>query len=272
MGHYIELTTFDLLLAVGLIVIASSISLTLRLGLTRSLAIAATRCMLQLGAIGLILKKIFQINSPYLVLAWLAFMLFMASREAVRRAKSKYKGINLDALATMTFTSLTVGLLVTQVIIKVRPWYDPQYVIPIFGMIFGNSLNGICLCLDRFLEYLRSRQREVELALCFGATRQEAVLEGARQAVRTGMIPIINNMTVAGIVSLPGMMTGQIVAGASPVQAVAYQIVIMFMIAASNALGSMLFATLAARRLVSNRGIELQIGGNGNMATKGARP
>ncbi len=257
MGHYIELSALDLFLAVGLIVIASGISLALQLGLTRSLAVAAARCMLQLGAIGLILKKIFQINSPLLVMAWLALMLYMASREAVRRSRTKYKGIKLDALATMTFTSLAVGLIVTQIVIKVRPWYDPQYVIPIFGMIFGNSLNGICLCLDRFLEYLKSRRQEVELRLCFGATRQEAVLEGARQAVRTGMIPIINNMTVAGIVSLPGMMTGQIVAGASPVQAVAYQIVIMFMIAASNALGSMLLATLAARRLVSYYGIEL---------------
>ncbi len=257
MGHYIELSAFDLFLAVGLIVIASVISVSLRLGLTRSLVVAASRCMLQLGAIGIVLKKIFQINSPILVMGWLAIMLVMAAREAVRRSKSKYRGINMDALSTMTFTSLVVGLLVTQVVIKVRPWYDPQYVIPIFGMIFGNSLNGICLCLDRFLEYLRSRRQEVELRLCFGATRQEAVIEGARQAVRTGMIPIINNMTVAGIVSLPGMMTGQIVAGASPVQAVAYQIVIMFMIAASNALGAMLLATLAARRLISNYGIEL---------------
>ncbi len=257
MGHYIELSLLDLLLAVGLIVIASAISVALRLGLTKSLLAAATRCMLQLGAIGIVLKEIFRINSPYLVLAWLCLMLVMASWEAVRRARSRYRGIRLDALATMTFTSLAVGMIVTQVVVKVSPWYDPQYVIPIFGMIFGNSLNGICLCLDRFLEYLRARKKEVELRLCFGATRQEAVIEGARQAVRTGMIPIINNMTVAGIVSLPGMMTGQIVAGASPVQAVAYQIVIMFMIAAANGLGSMLFATLAARRLISINGIEL---------------
>jgi len=142
-------------------------------------------------------------------------------------------------------------------IIKVAPWYDPQYLIPIFGMVFGNSLNGICLCLDRFTEYLRSRRQEVELLISFGATRAETTRDGARQAVRTGMIPIINNMTVAGIVSLPGMMTGQIVAGVSPVQAVAYQIVIMFMIAAANAVGSMSIATLAARRLVSNLGLNL---------------
>ncbi len=257
MAHYIELTPFDLFLAVGLIIIAAAISVALKLGITRSLFMASARCMLQLGAMGLILKKIFQINTPLLVLGWLMIMLVFAGREAVRRSKTKYKGINLDALATMTVSSLVAGGLVTQMVIKVSPWYDPQYLIPIFGMVFGNSLNGICLCLDRLTEYVRSRGREIELMLAFGATRSEAMRRGARQAVRTGMIPIINNMTVAGIVSLPGMMTGQIVAGASPMQAVAYQIVIMFMIAAANALGSMSIATLAGRRLVSNYGLQL---------------
>ena len=257
MAHYIELTPFDLFLAVGLIIIAAAISVALKLGITRSLFMASARCMLQLGAMGLILKKIFQINTPLLVLGWLMIMLVFAGREAVRRSKTRYKGINLDALATMTVSSLVAGGLVTQMVIKVSPWYDPQYLIPIFGMVFGNSLNGICLCLDRLTEYVRSRGREIELMLAFGATRSEAMRRGARQAVRTGMIPIINNMTVAGIVSLPGMMTGQIVAGASPMQAVAYQIVIMFMIAAANALGSMSIATLAGRRLVSNYGLQL---------------
>ncbi len=257
-AHYISLTPFDLLLAIGLIVIAAAISTALKLGLTRSLGLAALRCMLQLGAMGLILKKIFQINTPLLVMAWLLIMLLFAGREAVRRSKTKYSGINLDALVTMTVSSLVAGGLVTQMVLRVHPWYDPQYVIPIFGMVFGNSLNGICLCLDRLTEYVKSRGMEIELMLTFGATRAEAVREGARQAVRTGMIPIINNMTVAGIVSLPGMMTGQIVAGASPMQAVAYQIVIMFMIAAANALGSMSIATLAGRRLVTDFGLQFQ--------------
>ncbi len=257
MAHSIQLTPFDLFLAIGLIVIAVIISTTLRLGLTKSLALASTRCMLQLGAMGLILKKIFQINTPLLVSGWLLIMLLFAGREAVRRSKTKYRGINLDALFTMTVSSMVAGGLATQMVIKVDPWYNPQYLIPIFGMVFGNSLNGICLGLDRLTEYVRSRGREIELRLAFGATRAEAIRDGARQAVRTGMIPIINNMTVAGIVSLPGMMTGQIVAGASPMQAVAYQIVIMFMIAASNALGSMSIATLAGRRLVTDYGLQL---------------
>jgi putative ABC transport system permease protein len=121
-------------------------------------------------------------------------------------------------------------------------------------MILGNSLNGIALCLDRFLEHLETRVAEIELHLCFGATRREALREPMRVAVRTGMIPIINAMAAAGIVSLPGMMTGQILAGAPPLQAVAYQIVVMFMIAAASALGAMATAVAAGHRLVAPDG------------------
>ncbi len=256
MGHYIELNLFDLALATLLIVIASMVSLVLHLGITRTLILAAARCVLQLGAIGLVLRQIFGMKNPVLVISWLLLMLFFAAREATRRSKKRYQGILLDSLLTMTASSLIAGGLVTQVVIRSDPWYDPQYTIPIFGMIFGNSLNGISLGLERLMDYVRGRAQEIELLLAFGATREEALREGAKMAVRTGMIPIINNMTVAGIVSLPGMMTGQIIAGASPIQAVSYQIVIMFMIAASNAIGTMTISRLAGRRLVTNLGIQ----------------
>jgi putative ABC transport system permease protein len=117
-------------------------------------------------------------------------------------------------------------------------------------MILGNSLTGISLCLDRFLDHLQTRSSEIELRIAFGATRGEALSEPLRDAVRTGMIPIINAMAAAGIVSLPGMMTGQILAGAPPLQAVAYQIVVMFMIAAAVTLGAMLVVLLAGRHFM----------------------
>ena len=255
MAHYIELTPFDLGIATALIVIASAVSMLMRLGVTKSLIIAASRCILQLGAIGIVLRQIFHVQSPFFVISWLLLMLLFAAREATRRCSQKYQGIMQDSLLTMTASSVIAGGLVTQIIVRVEPWYDPQYVIPIFGMIFGNSLNGISLALDRLLDYAKTRSNEIELMLAFGATQEEAIRDGARAAVRAGMIPIINSMTVAGIVSLPGMMTGQIIAGAPPIQAVSYQIVIMFMIAASNALGSMTITTLAGRRLVTRTGI-----------------
>lgn len=254
MSGLIYLTPVDLLVATVLVLAAGLVSLAMRLGIGRRLALSAIRTVVQLGLVGLILERVFALRRPVLVLAILAVMIVFAGREASNRSPRAYRGMRWDSLLAMGATCLVVGSVVTQVVVGVEPWYDPQYVIPLLGMILGNSLNGVSLCLERFLEHLSARRHEVELRLVFGATRSEALREPIRAAVRTGMIPVTNIMAAAGIVSLPGMMTGQILAGAPPMQAVAYQIVIMFTIAAANAMGSMLIATAAARRLVAADG------------------
>jgi putative ABC transport system permease protein len=137
--------------------------------------------------------------------------------------------------------------------LRVEPWYLPQYAIPLLGMILGNTLTGISLGLERFTDALTQGRDQVELLLTLGGTRWEAALPAIRQAARTGMIPILNSMTVVGIVSLPGMMTGQLLAGVSPVQAVKYQIVIMFLIASATALGTVGAVLLGYLRLFNRR-------------------
>jgi putative ABC transport system permease protein len=124
-----------------------------------------------------------------------------------------------------------------------------QYAIPLVGMILHNTLNGISLGMDRFGAELTNRRDEVETLLALGATRWEAAQEPIQQAVRTGMIPTINTMMVVGIVSIPGMMTGQLLAGVAPIQAAFYQMAIMFFIAAGTSLGTMTVALLGYRRL-----------------------
>jgi putative ABC transport system permease protein len=120
-------------------------------------------------------------------------------------------------------------------------------------MVLGNTLNGISLGLDRLGEELAVRRRQVEALLALGATRWEAASQPVRQAVRTGMVPTLNSMLVAGIVSLPGMMTGQLLAGVDPLQAVKYQIVILFLIASGTALGTVGVVLLGYRRLFNPR-------------------
>ena len=132
---------------------------------------------------------------------------------------------------------------------NVVPWYHPQYSIPLLGMILGNTLNGISLGLGRLGEELMSRRSQVEMMLTLGATSWEAARNSVRQAVRTGMIPTINAMMVTGIVSLPGMMTGQLLSGIRPMEAVKYQIVIMFLIASGTALGTIGVVLLSFRQL-----------------------
>ena len=250
MNDFIELGPLQLALATGLIVAAGVVSMALRLGVERRLGVAALRTVIQLGLLGLVLEQIFALRNPVLVVGLLLLMTVFAAREAVSRASRQYRGILVDAWLTMAATCLVVGGMVTQVVVGVEPWYEPQYVIPLLGMILGNSLTGISLCLDRFMDHLVTRSAEVELRIAFGATRREALAAPLRDAVRTGLIPIVNAMTAAGIVSLPGMMTGQILAGSPPLQAVAYQIVVMFMVAAAVALGAMLVVILAGRHFM----------------------
>jgi putative ABC transport system permease protein len=250
MADFIELGPLQLAVASLLVVAAGVVSILLRLGVERRLAVAAVRTVIQLGLLGLILERVFAVRNPVLVVALLLLMTVFAAREAVGRSSRRYRGILIDAWLTMAATCLTVGGVVTHFVVGVDPWWEPQYVIPILGMILGNSLTGISLCLDRFLDHLETRSAEIELRLAFGATRREALAAPLKEAVRTGMIPIINAMAAAGIVSLPGMMTGQILAGSPPMQAVAYQIVVMFMIAAAVALGAMMVVVLAGRHFM----------------------
>jgi putative ABC transport system permease protein len=120
-------------------------------------------------------------------------------------------------------------------------------------MILGNTLNGISLGLDRLGDELSGQRDRVEALLCLGATRWEAAHSAIETAVRTGMIPMINSMMVVGIVSLPGMMTGQLLSGVDPIQAVKYQIVILFLIAAGTALGTISVVLLSFRQLFNSR-------------------
>jgi putative ABC transport system permease protein len=250
MSDVIQLGPWQLAVATLLVLAAGVISVILRLGVERRLGVAALRTVVQLGLLGLILERVFAVRNPVVVIGLLLLMTVFAAREAVGRTARSYRGVLADAWLTMAVTCFSVGAVVTQVVVGVEPWYEPQYVIPLLGMILGNSLTGISLCLDRFLDHLQTRASEIELRIAFGATRSEALAAPLRDAVRTGMIPIINAMAAAGIVSLPGMMTGQILAGAPPLQAVAYQIVVMFMIAAAVTLGAMLVVLLAGRHFM----------------------
>jgi putative ABC transport system permease protein len=143
---------------------------------------------------------------------------------------------------------LLVAAMVTGVIIQAKPWYDPMYLIPIGGMVAGNSMSSLAVALERLLADLRSKRGVVEMRLCLGATDWEASRDIASDAVKAGMIPSINAMMGVGVVFLPGMMTGQILAGADPMASVRYQIVVMLMLAASSALATSVAVLLVRRR------------------------
>jgi putative ABC transport system permease protein len=250
---YIELTYLQVAAAAVLILVNGAISVALKLGLEKRLLVAALRTVVQLLLVGLVLQWVFSLSRWYLVVALMAVMALVAGVAAVRRTDRRYPGIWLNAILSVWVSSWLITAAALFGIVDVDPWFAPQYAIPLLGMILGNTLNGISLGLDRLGEELTGRRDEVEGLLALGATRWEAARRPVRHAVRTGMVPIVNTMMVVGIVSLPGMMTGQLLAGVDPVQAVKYQVVIMFLIASGTALGTVGVVLLSYRRLFSSR-------------------
>ncbi|MCP9848635.1 ABC transporter permease [Cyanobium sp. Morenito 9A2] len=241
----------QLALSALLILVNVGLSVVLRLGLGRSLVVASLRMVVQLLLVGSVLEWLFRQDDALLIVLVAVAMALIAAVSAVQRTRRRFAGIYLNSLLTVLASAALVTGLAVVGLIRPQPWYDPQYLIPLLGMVLGNTLNGLTLGLDRFMEGLRSGRDRVETALALGGTRWEACQEVVRDAIRVAMIPTINSMMVMGLVSLPGMMTGQILQGAAPEAAVRYQIVILFMIASATALGVFGVVGLAYGRLTS---------------------
>ena len=247
----LPISNAKLLLAAFLILINIVISAWLRLALGRSLILAAMRMVVQLLLVGGILEWLFKQHNPFIILLMAMLMASIAALAAVRSTKRRFVGIYLNSLLSVMASSALVTTIAIAGIIQPRPWFTPQYLIPLLGMVLGNTLNGVSLALDQLMEGLESQKDQVESHLSLGASRWEACQDVVQNSVRLGMIPTINSMLVMGLVSLPGMMTGQIMQGASPATAVRYQIVVIFIIAAATALGIVGVVLLGYGRLTS---------------------
>jgi putative ABC transport system permease protein len=168
------------------------------------------------------------------VLAVLAIMLSIAAIVAKNRISQKQKGLlPLVWVSLLISTLLTLGYAIL-VIIRPVQWFAPQYLIPLAGMVLGNSMNSASLAGERLSSLIQQNRREIETHLCLGATAKQAIAGYQKTAIHASLIPTLNQMMVVGIVSLPGMFTGQVLAGIDPLNAASYQILILFMIAFAN--------------------------------------
>ncbi|MFQ5993837.1 MAG: iron export ABC transporter permease subunit FetB [Acidiferrobacterales bacterium] len=251
----IALSSLDLALAALLVLGLAALSFPIGLGLSQQLLIAATRTVVQLLLIGFVLKALFEnVNLVWVTL--MAFvMLAVAAREVVARQKRRLAGWWSFGIGgvSMFLSTFAITILALVVIIGPEPWYQPQYAIPLLGMVLGNTMTGIALALDRLTEAAWQQRAIIEARLMLGHTWQQAIDNVRRDSMRSGLIPMINAMAAAGLVSLPGMMTGQILAGSPPLEAVKYQILIMFMIASGTGFGTLMTVRVAAWRLFDER-------------------
>ncbi|VAW72675.1 Probable iron export permease protein FetB [hydrothermal vent metagenome] len=251
----VELSAYDLSLAAILVLVLGVLSGLMKLGIVRQLYIAAARTTVQLLFIGLVLKTLFASTSILFVLLIAFIMMSVAGWEILSRQQRKLNGWWGFGISTASLflSSFLITLLCLIVVIQADPWYSPQYAIPLLGMLLGNTMTGIALGMDRLVQSAWQQRSVIEQRLMLGYTSAEAIMDLRRDAMRAGMIPIINSMAAAGLVSLPGMMTGQILAGAPPVEAVKYQILIMFMISSGTGLGVICVLWLLSRRLFDER-------------------
>lgn len=204
------------------------------LRLSRDIGIGILRMTIQLSLVGIYLKLLFDLNNPWLNGLWILIMLMVADFTILRRA-----GIKARYFALATFTAIGSSILfatayLVALVIQPEHVYDARYVVPLAGMILGNCLQGNVIALERFYSALRKNENEYATYLMLGATRWEAARPYFREAVKAAINPTIAGMATMGLVSLPGMMTGQILGGSEPWLAVKYQIAIMICIFTSS--------------------------------------
>lgn len=222
------------LLSMTPLLLIALVSKNMGLDLETSIVTGAFRTLVQLSILGSILRPIFLLKNIYLVICYCLMMIFLASNVACGKSKYMFPGQFDSVLASILASVACTSIFAFGAIIRPRPLWHPQYVIPMVGMLLGNSVNGIAITMNSLCIALVEQQREIELYLTFGATHLEAISRLLREAVRSGTMPILNNMAVIGIISIPGMMTGQILGGSPVMQAARYQTMIMYLIATAT--------------------------------------
>ncbi|MDF7807338.1 ABC transporter permease [Pontiellaceae bacterium B12219] len=223
----------------ALLLIPIGIFIWLQLGLVKETILAAIRMTVQLVLVGLYLKYVFQLNNGFVNLVWVAVMMVAANVSVLGKSGLKRKLFFWRTLAGITVSTLIVSGWFILVAIRPDPFYDARYMVPIIGMILGNCQRSNVLSLERFYSGIRKNEHEFMTYLMLGATLKEAVAPYLRIALKSCINPSLASMATMGIVSLPGMMTGQILGGAMPMEAIKYQIGIMLCIFTSMVIAAL---------------------------------
>ncbi|MBF0586241.1 iron export ABC transporter permease subunit FetB [Prosthecochloris sp. N3] len=259
MNPPLDISLWQLLLGLVFILVAQVTSVVYHLGLNRDISIGTLRTFAQLFLMGYVLSFIFGSDNVWLTLGVFGVMVVSASFIIKGRVREKSVPYILPTVLTMFASYFATAVFVSGVIVGVEPWWEPRYFLPLGGMVIGNSMSALAIAIERLFSELRQQKNMVETRLCLGANYREASQDIFRNAISAGMIPSINAMMGVGLVFIPGMMAGQVLAGADPLQAVRYQIVIMLMLVGSTALTSFVTIRIVRRRCFG-KGEELLLG------------
>ncbi|MBW7572039.1 ABC transporter permease [Caproiciproducens faecalis] len=239
----------SLLIASSLVMVSLLFSYFQKLKLEKETIISVVRAVIQLIAVSYILEYIFGLNNPLFTTLLVLIMTFNAAYNASKRGKEIKNGLLVSFVSIAVGAGITLSILVFSGAIK----YQPNQIIPVSGMIISNAMVALGLCFRQLSSDFKSRRDEVETKLSLGADILPSSIEIIRNSIRTGMIPTIDSAKTLGIVSLPGMMTGLILAGTSPLLAIRYQILVTFMLMSTTAISSFMACYLSYRGFFNKR-------------------
>lgn len=238
------MTWWGLALCYALVLVVMGLSIRERYGIEREVFWSSLRAAAQLVVMGYAIHLIFRVEGVWFSLVVLTAMALYGGRVSAARGRGVPDAGRVAGAAVVSASAFTVGTLVLLGIIRA----EPQYVLPLGGMIVGSAMNGSSLALNRLRGELELRVREVEGALALGLPGRVAAAPARREAVLAATIPAVDSLKTVGVIHLPGMMSGMIIAGASPLDAIKYQLVVLYMLLAAKCLGAFVATALASRR------------------------
>ena len=243
MSTTISITLGEVAASLVLIGLAIAVSFWRRAELEQDIAVAVFRSFIQLTAVGYVIQAIFDTDSLWLVAALLAGMVAFGTWTARGRAKGVPEVTRPIALALGVAAAVTLGLVIGLGVFKA----EPRYLVPVGGMVIGNSMTAVAVALNRLADEMHDGRRQIEATLALGATSQQAARAIVARSLRSGMIPLVDSTKTTGIVFFPGTMVGMLLAGAEPVDAVRLQIVLLWVLLGAVALAALIAVSLGYR-------------------------
>ncbi|HYN90874.1 MAG TPA: iron export ABC transporter permease subunit FetB [Thermoleophilaceae bacterium] len=229
--------------SLALIALAAAVSFWQRAGLEKDIGVAVVRSFLQLTAVGYVIQAIFDSDSLWLVTALLAAMVAFGAFTARGRAKAVPGAIGPILLALSAAAAVTLGLVLVLGVFDP----EPRYLVPVGGMVIGNSMTAVAVTLNRLADEMHDGRRQIEAMLALGATAHQAARGIVSRSLRSGMIPLVDSTKTTGVVFFPGTMVGMLVAGAEPVEAVRLQLVLLWVLLGAVALSGLIAVSLGYR-------------------------
>ncbi|HMJ95702.1 MAG TPA: iron export ABC transporter permease subunit FetB [Thermoleophilaceae bacterium] len=243
MSSTISITLGEVAASLALIAVAIAVSFWRRAELEQDIAVAVLRSFIQLTAVGYVIQAIFDTDSLWLVVALLAGMVAFGTWTARGRASGVPEVTGPILLALAVAAAVTLGLVVGLGVFKA----EPRYLVPVGGMVIGNSMTAVAVTLNRLADEMHDGRRQIEAMLALGATSQQAARAIVARSLRSGMIPLVDSTKTTGIVFFPGTMVGMLVAGAEPVDAVRLQMVLLWVLLGAVALAGLIAVSFGYR-------------------------